>query len=44
MKKLNLLFPEVLLARLKLLQGQTGLTASDLIRRAVEDYLKKEGV
>lgn len=44
MIKFNLMLPEPMLTRLKLLQGRSGLTLSDLIRRAVEDYLKKEGV
>lgn len=41
MKRTNIFFPEALMARLKALSAATGLSVGDLVRRAVDAYLKK---
>jgi predicted DNA-binding protein len=40
MKRTNYYYPEQMLERLKALSAKTGTNVSELIRRAVEDYLK----
>ena len=44
MKRTNFFFPEDMLARLKAAKLKTGVPVSEIIRRAVEEYLKKLGV
>lgn len=41
MKRANFYLPEDQLKRLKALQRRTGAPASELVRRAIEAYLKK---
>lgn len=41
MKRTNFYFPESLLARLAALRERTGIAVSEHIRRAVEDYLRR---
>jgi predicted DNA binding CopG/RHH family protein len=41
MKRTNVHFPEQTLAVLKKLSDKTGLPVNELIRRAVDDYLKR---
>jgi predicted DNA-binding protein len=40
MKRTNYYFPEQMLARLKALSAKTGTSVSELIRRAIEAFLK----
>jgi predicted DNA-binding protein len=42
MKRTNTFLPEPLIERLKQRAKQTDLTVSELIRRAIEAFLKKE--
>jgi predicted DNA-binding protein len=42
MKRTNFYFPPQMLARLKAASKKTGLPVSELLRRAVENYLKKQ--
>lgn len=44
MKRTNFFFPEDMLARLKIAKLKTGIPVSEIIRRAVETYLKTMGV
>jgi predicted DNA-binding protein len=44
MKRTNFYFPPQMLTKLKAASKKTGLPVSELIRRAVEDLLKKIGV
>jgi predicted DNA-binding protein len=44
MRKLNMQLPDQLAARLKLQQERSGLTMTDIVRRALEEYLLKMGV
>ena len=44
MKRTNFFFPEEMLARLKAAKLQTGIPVSEIIRRAVEAYLKSIGL
>ena len=44
MKRTNFYFPEQMLLRLKSLSNAKGVTVSELIRVAVEKFLKSEGV
>ena len=41
MKRTNYYFPKQMLAKLKAASKKTGLPVSELIRRAVEDFLKQ---
>lgn len=41
MRRTNFYFPEALLARLAALRERTGIAVSEHIRRAVEDYLRR---
>jgi metal-responsive CopG/Arc/MetJ family transcriptional regulator len=41
MKQINLMVQEELLTKLKALSEKTGAPVSELIRRAIQDYLKK---
>jgi predicted DNA-binding protein len=41
MKRTNFYFPEVMLVRLKQASEQLGLPVSEIIRRAVDDFLKE---
>ncbi len=41
MKKLNMWFKEIQLDRLKALSAKTGAPVAELVRRAVDEYLKK---
>jgi len=43
MTRKNLYFPDQLLARIKAYCKQTGEKASAVIRRAVDEFLKREG-
>ena len=40
MKRTNFYFPVAMLDQLRQLSAKTGLPVSELIRRAIEDYLK----
>ncbi len=42
MKRTNYYYPPQQLARLKKLSKKTGVPVSELIRRAIEDYLKRQ--
>lgn len=44
MKRTNFFFPEALLARLKQAKLKTGIPVSELIRRAVDKFLKDIGL
>jgi predicted DNA-binding protein len=44
MKRTNFYFPEALLERLKAAKEKTGVPVSEIIRRAVEAYLKELGI
>lgn len=44
MKKVSYHLPSVVIDKLKRLSEKTGLSVAELIRRAVDAYLKKEGV
>lgn len=44
MQKFNMMMPTALRERLQVLQARTGLKLSDLVRRAIEEYLTREGV
>ena len=41
MKRTNFYYPPELLQRLATLKARTGLSVSEHIRRAIEDYLKR---
>ena len=41
MKRINITLSEVHLKRLKTMSKKTGITVSDLIRRAVDEYWEK---
>ena len=41
MKRTNYYFPEAMLAKLKAASKKTGLPVSELIRRAIDEYLKR---
>ena len=41
MKRINFCFPEQLIEKLKSLANKTGLTMSEIIRRALDDYFDK---
>ena len=41
MKRINFCFPEQLIEKLKKLSKDTGLTMSEIIRRALDDYFDK---
>lgn len=41
MKRTNLFLPEQMLERLKKAQDKLGVPVSEIIRRAVEEFLKK---
>lgn len=43
-KRTNFFFPEEMLERLKAAKLQTGIPVSEIIRRAVEAYLKSIGL
>lgn len=42
MKRINFCFPEQLIEKLKSLSNKTGLTMSEIIRRALDDYFDKQ--
>lgn len=42
MKRISLFLPEPMIARLGNLSTKTGTPSAELIRRAIEAYLKKE--
>ena len=44
MKRTNFFFPEEMLARLKAAKLQSGVPVSEILRRAVEAYLKSMGI
>lgn len=44
MKRTNFFFPEQMLDRLKVAKDKLGIPVSELIRRAIEDYLNKLGL
>lgn len=44
MIRTNYYYPKQMLDRLRVAQKQTGLTISELIRRAVDEYLKGMGL
>lgn len=44
MIRTNFYFPAQMLARLKVAKAKTGLAVSDILRRAVDDFLDKLGV
>lgn len=44
MKRTNFFFPEQMLDRLKAAKDKLGIPVSEIIRRAIEDYLNKPGL
>ncbi|MDE3023078.1 MAG: ribbon-helix-helix domain-containing protein [Pseudomonadota bacterium] len=44
MKRTNFYFPQSLLDRLKAAKEKTGVPVSEIIRRAVDKYLKETGL
>lgn len=42
MRRMNIFFPEPLIAALKALSKKTGLPVSEHIRRAIDEYLKHQ--
>lgn len=44
MKRTNFYFPEQMLAELKRAKDETGLPVSEIIRRAIEAYLRSREV
>ncbi len=42
MKRTNIFLPIQMLARLASLSNETGLSVAEIVRRAIEAYLKKE--
>ena len=44
MKRTNFYFPEQMLTRLKNAKDRLGIPVSEIIRRAVEDYLTRLGL
>jgi predicted DNA-binding protein len=44
MKRTNFYFPERMLERLKEAKQKTGIPVSEIIRRAIESYLKELGL
>jgi predicted DNA-binding protein len=44
MKRTNYHFPEQMMLRLKEAKAKTGIPMSEMIRRAIEDYLQKLGL
>jgi predicted DNA-binding protein len=41
MKRTNIFLPQPALDRLRKLADETGLTVAELVRRAIDEYLKK---
>lgn len=41
-KRVNIFFPEPLIAALKALSKKTGLSVSEHIRRAIDEHLKRQ--
>lgn len=41
MKRTNIFLPEQLLAKLSALAEKTGLSVAEIVRRAIDEYLKK---
>jgi hypothetical protein len=41
MKRTNVFFPEQMLARLKAAQEKLGIPVAEIIRRAVDEFLKR---
>lgn len=44
MKRTNFYFPQDMLDRLKAAKLKTGIPVSEIIRRAIEDFLSKHGL
>lgn len=44
MKRTNFFFTEEMLLRLRAAKEKTGAAVSEIIRRAVDEYLKKMGI
>jgi predicted transcriptional regulator len=42
MKKMNFYLPDPVIARLQELAEKTGLSVAELVRRAIDEYLKKQ--
>jgi predicted DNA-binding protein len=42
MNRTNIYLPEQLKIALKLLSDKTGLSAAELVRRAIDEYLKRQ--
>lgn len=42
MKRTNIFLPEQLLEKLRTLADKTGLSVAELIRRAIDEYLKRQ--
>lgn len=42
MKRTNIFLPEQLLAKLRALSKSTGLSVAEHIRRAIDEYLRKQ--
>lgn len=42
MKRTNIFLPEQLIERLKALAAKTGLSVAEHIRRAIDEYLKRQ--
>ena len=41
-KKMNFYLPDPVIVRLQELANQTGLSVAELVRRAIDEYLKKQ--
>jgi predicted DNA-binding protein len=42
MKRLHIMLPEQLLEKLKNLSKETGLPFAEIVRRAIDEYLRKQ--
>jgi predicted DNA-binding protein len=42
MRRTNIFLPEPLIERLRALSERTGLSVAELIRRAIDEYLKRQ--
>lgn len=41
MKRTNIFLPEQIIARLRALADKTGLSVAELVRRAIDEYLRR---
>jgi len=42
MKRMNFFLPDSYIAKLRAMSAETGLPVSELIRRAIDEFLKKQ--